>query len=89
MFTSLLSLGTVIAAISGIARIRNGTFQSFLQNIMNSFTGSAAQKVPQAVQGMMNGQAGQNDPATPRYDKRTGMTKHDAFIIEYRNPFFN
>ncbi|OAH55762.1 MULTISPECIES: hypothetical protein [Bacillaceae] len=60
MLSSVLSLGAIGAAIFGIARgLRSGTFQPFLQTIMSSMTGSAAQQIPQAAQGMMNGQATQ------------------------------
>ena len=58
IFTSVLSLGAVSAAIFGIVRgMRNGTFQPFLQSIRGSLMGST---VPQISQGMMNGQAAQN-----------------------------
>jgi len=58
MFTSLLSLGAVSAAVYGIVRgTRNGTLQPFLQSIQSSLIGSA---VPQAVQGMVTGQAAQS-----------------------------
>jgi hypothetical protein len=60
MFTSLLSLGSVIVAISGIARYTQWNFPVVSAKHYEFLYCFSSQKVPQAVQGMMNGQAGQN-----------------------------
>lgn len=58
MLTAILSLATTGVVILGIVRgIRSKSFQPFLQTIMGS---SPALQIPQAAQGMMNGQAAQN-----------------------------
>lgn len=61
MLTSLISIGATAAAIFGVVRgMRNKTFLPFLQTIMNSMSGSIAQQIPQAAQGMRNSQPPQN-----------------------------
>ncbi|PPA68738.1 hypothetical protein [Jeotgalibacillus proteolyticus] len=62
VFGSMLSLGAVGAAIFGVTRgLRNGTFQPMLNNIKSMFGGTAAQKAPNAVQGMMSEQGMMNE----------------------------